>query len=56
MIQWRLDYIFISQNLQEYVKKSDVLNALISGYFARYQNKINSIKAKAEACRILITL
>ena len=28
IIQRRLDYIFISQNLQEYVKKSDVLNAL----------------------------
>ena len=28
IIQRRLDYIFISQNFQEYVKKSDVLNAL----------------------------
>ena len=28
IIQRGLDYIFISQNLQEYVKKSDVLNAL----------------------------
>ena len=28
IIQRRLDYIFISQNLQEYIKKSDVLNAL----------------------------
>ena len=28
IIQRRLDYIFISQNLQEYVKKSDILNAL----------------------------
>ena len=56
MIQWRLDYIFISQNLQEYLQKSDVLNALISGYFAQHQNKINSIKAKAEACRTLKTL
>ena len=28
IIQRRLNYIFISQNLQEYVKKSDVLNAL----------------------------
>ena len=28
IIQRRLDYMFISQNLQEYVKKSDVLSAL----------------------------
>ena len=28
IIQRRLDYIFISQNFQEYVKKYDVLNAL----------------------------
>ena len=28
IIQRRLDYIFISQNLQEYVKKSDVLSTL----------------------------
>ena len=28
IIQQRLEYIFISQNFQEYVKKSDVLNAL----------------------------
>ena len=27
IIQRRLDYIFISQSLHEYVKKSDVLNA-----------------------------
>ena len=28
IIKRRLDYIFISQNLQEYVKKSDVLNTI----------------------------
>ena len=28
IVQRRLDYIFISQNLQDYVKKCDILNAL----------------------------
>ena len=32
IIQRRLDYIFVSQNFQEYVKKSDVINALSTDY------------------------
>ena len=32
IIQQRLDYIFISQNLQDYVKKSDILNALSNDF------------------------
>ena len=32
IIQRRLDYNFISKNLQDYVKQSDILNAL-SNYF-----------------------
>ena len=32
IIQRRLDYIFISQNLQDYVKKSDILNALSNDF------------------------
>ena len=32
IIQRRLDYIFISQNLQQYVKKSDVLSAFSTDY------------------------
>ena len=57
IIQRRLDYTFISQNLQEYVKKSDVLNVLIiHQFFAQYQNEMNLTKEKAEACGSLMTL
>ena len=57
IIQRRLDYTFISQNLQEYVKKPDVLNVLIiHQLFARYQNEMNLTKEKAEACGSLMTL
>ena len=61
IIQRRLDhiFIFISQKLQEYFKKSDVLNALStddSPVFAQYQNEMNSTKAKAKGCGSLITL
>ena len=57
IIQRRLDYTFISQNLQEYVKKPDVLNVLIiHQLFARYQNEMNLTKEEAEACGSLMTL
>ena len=59
IIQRRLDYIFISQNLQEYVKKSDILmlfQLIIHQFFAQYQKEMNSTKAKAKACGSLINL
>ena len=58
-IQRWLDYIFISQNLQECVKKCDVLNALstvVHQFCAQYQNEMNSAKENAMVCGSLITL
>ena len=50
IIQWRLDYIFISQNLQEYVK-SDFLNGLSADHSPVFcsiskRNEFNKGKSK----------
>ena len=52
IIQLRLDYIFISQNLQEYVKKSDVLNPLSTDHSPVFcsiskRNAFNKEKGKS---------
>ena len=49
--QWRLDYILISQNPQEYVKKCDVLNALSTDHSLIFcsiskRNEFNKGKGK----------
>ena len=51
IIQRRLDYIFISQNLQEYVTKSDVLNPLSTDHSPVFckiskRNKFNKEKGR----------
>ena len=58
-IQRWLDYIFISQNLQECVKKCDVLNALStdrSPVLCSISKRNEFSKGKAMVCGSLITL
>ena len=52
IVQRRLDYIFISQSLQEYIKKSDVLNALSTDHSPVFcpiskRNEFNKVKDKS---------
>ena len=50
IIQRRLHYIFVLQNLQEYVKKSDDFNVFLthqSAVFSSLSNEVNSIMRKA---------
>ena len=59
IIPRRLDYIFISQNLQEYIKNMTfwmLFHLIIHQIFAQYQNQMNWTKEKAKACGSLITL
>ena len=42
IIQWRLDYIFVYNSLQESVEKTEILNALSSDHFPIFWSFVNN--------------